>query len=344
MTDKVKVGVVGAGTWGENVIWSYSCNPFVEIAAIADLDEKRAAEMAKKYGAGKVYKDYREMIDREELDIASVATPDFLHRRVVEDCAAKGLNILLEKPVATTMEDCRAIQEAVESAGVKFMTNYFMRWIPQVVETKAAILNGDLGEIVNGFAKIDDVVTVPTRMLKWSNASSPIFFIMIHNIDMVRWLLDSEAVEVYAKSRRGFLVGQGCDTDDSVLAMITFANGATVQFEANWVLPRSFNGLNDHDVRVVGTRGVAYIDLTNQGTRIFVDRELALFEHPNKSTVFANNVHGLIDGCVRMSVGHFVDCVRLDRQPLVSMRDAVEPTRIACAVADSLASGGPVKL
>lgn len=344
MKDKVRVGVIGAGVWGENVIWSYSCNPFVELAAIADLDGDRAREIAGKYGAGKVYTDYRAMLDGERLDIASVATPDFLHRKVVEDCAARKVNILLEKPVATTMEDCGAIRAAIEDAGVKFMTNYFMRWIPQFVEVRAAIANGDLGEIVNGFAKIDDVVTVPTRMLKWSKSSSPIFFIMIHNIDIVRWLIGSEAKEVYAKNRRGFLSGMGCDTDDSVMAMVAFANGATMQFEANWILPRSFNGLNDHDVRIVGTRGVAYIDLTNQGTTIFVDRDLAPFEHPNKATVFANNLHGQIAGCVRLSVAHFVDCVRKDESPIISIQDAVEPTRIACAVAESLKKGTVVKL
>jgi len=344
MKDKVRVGVIGTGVWGENVLWSYKSNPFVDLVGIADLNEARAKEMAHKYGVAKTWSDYRQMIDEVQLDIVSVATPDFLHKQVVLDCAAKKLNILLEKPVSTKMDDCEAIVEAVKSAGIKFMTDYFQRWIPQVAETKSAIARGDLGEIVTGYAKIDDVITVPTNMVKWASSSSPIFFIMIHNIDMVRWLIDSEAVEVYAKRQRKCLKGLGIDTDDAVQAMVTFENGATILFESNWILPREFNGLNDHQIRIVGTHGAAYIDLTNQGVKVFTQKEKGTFDHPNKSTVFVNDLQGQLVGCIRASVAHFVDCVRNDTQPLVTLKDAVGPTRIACAIADSLQEGRIIKL
>jgi len=343
MKEKIKVGVIGAGVWGEFVLWSYSSNPYVELVGIADLNADRAGEMAKKYGAPKTWTDYRQMIDEEKLDIVSIVTPDYLHKQIVLDCTAKKINILLEKPVATTMDDCNAIINAVRNSGVTFMTNYFQRWIPQVSEAKAAIVRGDLGEIVTGHAKIDDAIVVATDMVKWAQSSSPIFFIMVHNIDMVRWLINSEAIEVYAKKQRKHLVGLGVETDDAVQAMVTFENGATVTFESNWILPANFTGLNDHDVRLVGTQGTAYIDLTNQGLKIF-SKPQGIFDFPNKGTLYGNDIHGQLAGCILLSVAHFVDCVRNGTKPVVTLKDSEMSTAIACAIAESLSQNGVVKL
>ncbi len=75
-------------------------------------------------------------MQNERLDIASVATADFLHRQVACDYFAAGLNVCLEKPCATTMEDCEAIAEAAAKSGKKFMVDYFMRFIPHLHDAK----------------------------------------------------------------------------------------------------------------------------------------------------------------------------------------------------------------
>lgn len=345
MQDKVKVGMIGAGGWGENVLSAYDQNPFAELTAIADLNQERAEEMARRFHIPKVYTDYREMIRKEKLDIASIATPDFLHRQAACDCFEAGLNVFLEKPVATNMEDCEAIVDAARRSEKKFMTDYFMRFIPQFRDAKAAMEQGELGTIVQGYARIDDAVSVPTKMLKWSKDSSPIFFIMIHNIDVVRWIIGHEAVEVYAKQQKMKLASMGIDTPDSVQAFVTFDNGSTVLFDSNWILPRSYDGLNDQFVRLVGTEGTAYINLTYQGLQIYKPEFEGDFEHANRSTVYVNPMfHGRTAGCVQRSAEHFVDCVRNDLEPVITLEDAVEPTRIACAVKESLETGAPVKL
>lgn len=345
MLKSIKVGMIGAGGWGENVLCAYQQNPYTEVAAIADLNAARAEEMAKKYKVPKVYSDYKEMIAKEKLDMASVATPDFLHREAVCYCFEAGLHVFLEKPVATTMEDCEAIAAAAKKSGKKFMTDYFMRFIPQFRDVKAAMERGELGEVVQGYARIDDAISVPEKMLRWSKDSSPVFFVMIHNIDTVRWIVGCEAVEVYAKQQKKKLVSMDIDTPDSVQALVTFENGATVLFDSNWILPRTFDGLNDQFVRIVGTEGTAYINLTNQGLQIYKPKFDGDFEHANRSTVYTNTMfHNHVTGCVERSVAHFADCILNDREPAITVKDGVEPTRIACAIQESLEKGIPVKL
>ena len=345
MLKSLKVGMIGAGGWGENVIGAYQQNPFSRIEALTDLNLNRAKEMAEKYQIPRVYTDYREMLEKEELDIVSVATPDFAHREPVCTCLEHGLHVFLEKPVATNMEDCNAIAEAVKKSGKKFMTDYFMRFIPQFRDAKLAMEAGKLGDIIEGYARIDDCVSVPTSMLRWSQDSSPIFFIMIHNIDAVRWILGAEAVEVYAKQQHKKLRAEGKNTPDAVQAMVTFDNGATVLFDSNWVLPRTFDGLNDQFVRLVGTEGTAYINLTYQGLQIYRPEFEGAFEHANQSTVYVNPMfYDKTTGCVERSVGHFSDCILQDVEPAITLQDAIEPTRIACAIAKSLRTGQVVKL
>lgn len=345
MLNNIRVGVIGAGGWGENVISAYQQNPFAQVVAISDVNGQRAGEIAGKFGVPASYTDYKEMIRQEKLDMVSVATPDNLHREPVCYCLEKGLHVFLEKPVATNMEDCTAIAEAAEKSGKKFMTDYFMRFVPQFRDAKAAMENGELGEIVQGYARIDDAISVPTKMLRWSQDSSPIFFIMIHNIDAVRWIVGHEVTEVYAKQQKMALKEMGVDTPDSVQALVTFANGATVMFDSNWILPRTFDGLNDQFVRLVGTKGTAYINLTYQGLRVFKPGFESDFEHANRSTIYVNPMFdGRTTGCVERAVGHFIDCIRNDSEPAITIRDAVEPTRIACAIQQSLETGAPVKL
>ena len=346
MMNHLKIGMIGIGGWGENVVSAWHQNPYAEVVAIADLNTARAQEIADRYGIqAKIYADYKEMIQNERLDIASVATPDFLHRQVACDCFAAGLNVFLEKPCATTMEDCEAIAEAAAKSGKKFMVDYFMRFIPRFRDAKLAMENGELGEIVQGYARIDDAISVPTKMLRWAKDSSPVYFVMIHNIDAVRWIIGHEAVEVYARQQKKKLTSIGVDTPDSVQAMVTFDNGASVLFDSNWILPRTFDGLNDQFVRLVGTEGTAYINLTYQGLQIYKPEFNEPFEHANRATVYVNPMFGgRTTGCVEQSVAHFADCVLNDKEPCITLKDAIEPTRIACAINESLKTGAPVNL
>jgi predicted dehydrogenase len=118
----IKVGVVGAGIWGTMHARAYTQNPLVEIVAICDLDEGRAQSVSKQYHIPKVFMDVDEMLE-EDLDGISVATPDDAHTSIVLKAAAKGIHILVDKPLATTVEECVAMVDAAENAGVFLMVD-----------------------------------------------------------------------------------------------------------------------------------------------------------------------------------------------------------------------------
>ena len=345
--EKAKAGVIGIGTWGGNHAWAYSDYERSDLVAVADLNGELAKSVADQYGAPKYFTDYKEMLEEVELDLVSVVTPDHLHRQVVEDCAKAGVNILLEKPTATNMDDCNAILKAAKDAEIKFMTDYILRWDPVYATARKAVDEGYLGEPIIGHATLNDTIFVPKTMLKWSKNSSPLYFLVIHIIDIMRWVIQQEVKEVYAKVQRRVLKGMGIDTDDAIQAMLTFENGGTFVLQSNWIQTENFPGLVEQDFEIAGTKGVIQADRTNQGLGVYSDPFMGSFPGA-KGYPLANlgilNLNGRMSGILKSSTSHFVDCVLDDQQPLVTLEDSRATTEIMCAIADSMESGKTVKL
>ena len=103
--EKVRVGLIGIGTWGNIHAETYTEYPRAALAAVCDLNEDRARKAAAQYGVSQVYTDYRKMLREAGIDAVAIVTPDFAHREVIEEAARAGKHIIVEKPLATTYED-----------------------------------------------------------------------------------------------------------------------------------------------------------------------------------------------------------------------------------------------
>src|SRR5207244_3684269 len=159
------------------------------------------------------------------------------HREAVEAAAERGLAILVEKPLATTLEDAAAMAAAVRQAGVLCQVAFENRWNPPYVAAKEAIERGDVGTVLSLNSRINDRIDVPLGMLSWSARSSPGWFLLSHTVDMARWLSGREPTRVYAQGQKRVLSGKGLDTYDTLQAIVTFDGGLSAVFEASWILP-----------------------------------------------------------------------------------------------------------
>ena len=206
----IGTGIVG-GAWHAHV---YHHLPQAELVAVCDLNESRAREIADRYGVPHVYTDYNKLLARPDIAAVSIATPDFAHREIAVAAAKAGKHILVEKPIATTVEDAEAILRAVDEAGVKLMVDFHNRVNPAFVTTRQAVLNGDLGELKYIYARLSNTTFVPTQMLPWASRSSALWFLASHTLDMSCWLLGDKPTRVYAVSRSGHAAGDlGIDTE-----------------------------------------------------------------------------------------------------------------------------------
>ena len=145
--DKLGVGLIGTGTWGETHLKLYSTDPRVRLACICDINEDLVKARAEEFGAESYTTDYKELLARDDISMVAIVTPDHLHREIATAAAEAGKHILLEKPMATTVEECEAINAAVEKAGVKLMVDFHNRFNTPFTQTKLAIEAGELGEL-----------------------------------------------------------------------------------------------------------------------------------------------------------------------------------------------------
>ena len=196
MSKVVRVGIVGCGIFGQWHLKAFTQlqnEGKVELAAAADYVEEKRSKAAQEYGITP-YADYREMIEKENLDAISVVTPDALHADISLTALEMGLHVLSEKPMATTMDECRKIvAESQKRPDQLFMVDFHKRLDMYHVELERVIREGELGDIQYGYAYMEDKIVVSRDWFKeWPAGSSPFWFIGVHFVDLIRWVIKSD--------------------------------------------------------------------------------------------------------------------------------------------------------
>ncbi|MFC1718735.1 Gfo/Idh/MocA family protein [Candidatus Poribacteria bacterium] len=338
---KVGFGLIGTGLWGEMHARTYASTPGAELKAVCDLRADRAKEIAEKYGSEDCYTDYKELLERDDISAVSIVTPDFAHTEIAVAAAKAGKHILIEKPLATSVEDCEKILAAVaEAKGIKFMVDFHNRWNPPFVKIKTAIEEGELGKPMLMYVRLNDAISVPTDMLSWASKSEVVWFVGSHAVDLARWLFNDEVCKVYAVSRSEVLKGKGVDTPDFYEAILEFRNGGVATVENCWILPDSLPTVIDFKFQVIGSEGAIYTDLSSHG----VIQKYTEEDASNPDVFVFPTIHGKPMGFGIESIRHFVDCVVNDKEPMSTGEDGLAATRIIAAIQESSKKGEPVGL
>jgi predicted dehydrogenase len=237
MSDALRAGVIGIGILGRRHSRELDEDERVDLVALADLKEEVVEEAAAEYGC-LAYTDYEEMLAKEDLDLVAVATPDPFHKAPVVACAEAGVkNVMLQKPMATTVEDAEAMVSAAEEAGTNIYMIFATRWSPANVATHYVMRNGLIGEPVWGEVLTDDSIRVPREMWgegrkTWASSSSSAHFLHSHLVDRLRWYMAPAEVEnVFAMSQKKVL-GFSPDLYDS---FIFFDNGFKARVKTGWI-------------------------------------------------------------------------------------------------------------
>lgn len=331
--------LVGAGVFGSRHAQAYSRHPWVDFVAVCDLAGERARQIAEQYGARTVYTNVDELLKEPDVVAVSVATPDSAHRDVAIACAQAGKHILVEKPLATTVEDAEAIVRAAREAGVILMVDFHNRVNPPFVAAREAIRRGDVGTPTYVYARLSNTTFVPMDMLKWSSSSSALWFLGSHTIDLACWLLDDEPRKVYAVSRSGILHGLGVNAPDFHVATVEFRKGAVAVFENAWILPRTHAATKDMKFEILGSEGAIYVDTSHNRTLEVYSEAKATFPD-----LLAPPLGEHLTGFILDSIAHFVDAVTLGKSVLATGEDGIRNTRIIRAIIESAESGEAVAM
>ena len=217
----LQVGVIGVGVMGSNHARVFAGLPGVELVAVADPDRRQADFVARTLGCAAVA-DTEALLDLG-IDAVTIAAPTHLHHEIALACIARGVHVLVEKPIASTVEEGRDIIAAAERAGVTLMIGHVERFNPAVEAIKEALRNEDILSIA-----ITRVGPFPPRM---SNVGV-VIDLAVHDIDLIRWFTDSEIVEVQPQ-----LSSAVAEREDIALLQFRTASGVLAHINTNWLTP-----------------------------------------------------------------------------------------------------------
>lgn len=318
--DKIRIGIVGSKFAADFHCDSYARHPRAELAAVAAIDN--LAELSGKWGIPDTHEDYREMVQRDDIDLVSVCVPNFLHHDVVVAAAEAGKHILCEKPLATTVEDARHMIEVCRQAGVKLFYGEDWCFAPALMRVQEVVAEGAIGEVLYVKAKeVHNGTHSPFAKNAETCGGGCLIHLAIHPVGWVlHFLGDSgrnKVVEVIGKANGGAgdnYVHKDNGGEDWSLGVMKFADGRHAFVEGNYI---TVGGMDDA-VEIYGTEGVVKVDLT-------FGSNVQVYSRPGYSYCIekADNTTGwtrpAVDefynlGYVR-ELAYAVDCVLGDAQP-----------------------------
>ncbi|MBO0451976.1 Gfo/Idh/MocA family protein [Candidatus Enterococcus murrayae] len=336
--ENLKVAVVGAGIYGIHHVDVYKQNPFVELVAVCDFNAEIRGGIEKKYKVN-TYATVEEMLANEKLNAVSIATPDHLHVEPAVACINHGLDVLIEKPLATTVRDCQIILDAAEKNQVRVAVDFHKRWDPAAIYTYNQLKESENGYPIRGYMNMDDTIDVPTKWFKWGNASDPIDFLGVHCVDLMRWYMNCEVTEVYSVGSKKLLPSLGVDTYDSVQSIITFENDCAWTLENSWILPSGFAKVNDSRTAVLTSE--KYIRINNQDRGV----EMADKEKTHTPNVFFfNDFNNKVVGFGADPINSFIDSLIDGSDFVADVYDGLQAAKVTDAIHESLRTGERVKL
>jgi predicted dehydrogenase len=217
----LRVGVIGVGVMGSNHARVFAELPGVSLVGVADPDRKQADLVGRLLGCASV-PDVDALLALG-VDAVSIAAPTHLHRDIALACTARRVHVLVEKPIASSVEEGRAIIAAARRAGVVLMVGHVERFNPAVEAIKEAIRNEEILSIA-----ITRVGPFPPRM---SNVGV-VIDLAVHDIDLIRWFTDSDIVEVQPQ-----LSSAVAEREDIALLQFRTASGVLAHINTNWLTP-----------------------------------------------------------------------------------------------------------
>lgn len=266
----MKVGLVGYGAWGKFHARALARHPELELAAISCHSEKTAEVARRDFSAASVFTDYRDLLQRQDIELVDIVLPIYLHAEVGVAALEAGKNVILEKPMARTVEECDDLVEAAKRNGRLLTISHDWRATNSFAITKDKVSSGDLGELrymsVNLFRNrfrrgANDWRITPEKVGSW------ILEEPVHFFDLVLWYMEADhgdPVSVYATGN-GPRSGEGLF--ENFTATMRFATGAYA------TVTQTLGGFeHHHTVQLVGSQGAvrtwwsAEMDRANEST------------------------------------------------------------------------------
>ncbi len=299
----LKVAVIGVGAMGRHHARVYADLPGIELVGVADADAPNGRAVAKRFG-GQSYTDYLQMLDELQPDAVSVAVPTVDHLEVALNVIQRGIHLLIEKPIAYTVEQGRQIIAAADKADVRLMVGHIERFNPAVIALKQRLAGGELGRVFQ--VDVRRLGPFPARV----KDIGVVIDLAVHDLDVIRYISNAEIVRVFAETQRRI----HSTREDLVSGLVRLDDGTVGSLAINWLTPTKIRKLY-----VTGELGMFQVD--------YLTQDLCFFEN-STATGYDWQTMRVLRG---VAEGRMIRHVVAKKEPLVAeleaFRDAVNGER-----------------
>jgi UDP-N-acetylglucosamine 3-dehydrogenase len=283
----IRAAVIGVGSMGWNHARIYNELEGVNLVAVADLDAEVAKRAAHIYGV-RDYTDCQKMLRHEELDIVSIAVPTQTHHETALAALQQGCHILVEKPIASTIEEGQEMVALAVSRGLKLAVGHIERFNPAIVELKRRLKRGEAGQVFQIHAR--RLGPFPARV----RDVGVVIDLATHDLDIMRYLLDSEVKRIYAETEHKIHT----EHEDLLSGLLRFESGVIGLLSINWLTPTKIR-----ELVVTGERGMFLVN--------YLTQDLYFYENDHADSQWGSL--GLLRG---VSEGNMVRLKIEKREPL----------------------------
>jgi len=324
----LKAAVVGVGSMGANHARVYKELPGVQLVGIADSHEKTAISIGNRHNVP-AFADHIKLIEETKPNLVTLAVPTMLHHELAMDLINRGVHLLIEKPIATTVAEGRELVDAAVAKGVVLAVGHIERFNPAVMELRRRLNEGMVGRVYQISTR--RLSPYPTRI----RDAGVVIDLATHDIDLMRHLIQSPISRLFGETLHSI----NSDREDLFSGIIRFRTGVVGLLDVNWMTPKKVRSLT-----VTGARGYFTCDLISQ--------ELFFFENDAGPSQWdqLSMLRGVAEGNVLgikisrheplvAELRDFCDAVRKQRAPMVTGADGLESLNIALSFVAASANG-----
>lgn len=342
----LKYALIGCGRISANHIAAAQKND-LEITAICDIEESKMDKTAEEFklpGTVKKYKDYQIMLEKEKPEFVAICTESGKHARIALDCIDVGSNLVIEKPVALSLEDVDKMSALSKERNVKISACHQNRFNKSIQKIREAIEGGRFGRLLYGTAHIrwnrnkDYYLQAPWRGT-WEQDGGTLMNQCIHNIDLLRWMMGDDIDEVIGITDN--LKHEYIEGEDIGLAMIKFANGSYGIIEGTTnIYPENL----EETLYIFGEKGT--VKAGGKSVNIIEEWEFAdnlddLEEVKKKYQETPPNVYGYGHNPLYTDM---IEAIKNDREPYITIEDGRRALELVLAIYKSAAESKSIKL
>ena len=325
----IRLGIVGAGFMGQLHARSARGLETANLTAIVDMNAELGADVAARFAAAH-HRDVDAALAADAADAYIVALPDTLHRDVTVRLLEAGKSVLVEKPMAHTLEDARPMARAERSGG-RLMVGQILRFDPRYNQAAQAVRNGEIGEPLHGAAGRFTNFELGLRM---NGGSSVCFYLGVHDVDALQWISGQTITHVFSRPVSKRMPKHGIRSEDAYFTTCEMSSGMVGQLYFGWTLPKGIPTGLWARTEVIGTEGTIDLDVRDSGLRMLAGGGWSL-----PDGMHWPEVNGRIMGDLYEEQRHFVQAVREDLDFVVPTSDALRNVAVNDAILRSVRSG-----